>query len=84
LFTLLKNQQWPHWMHIVADEAYSPLSTECSGQILIPYCQHLLKAAKQMDWQNQQNWEDCMAHISALFIDKPIDHELNSERIAIE
>jgi hypothetical protein len=48
----LKSQQLPHWMHIVTDEAYSPLSVECAGQILMPYSQHQLNAANQKDWQN--------------------------------
>jgi hypothetical protein len=55
LFRLLKNQDLPHWMHIVADEAYSPLSVECNWQILMPYSQHQLNAAKQKDWQNLQD-----------------------------
>jgi dTDP-D-glucose 4,6-dehydratase len=52
LFLLLKSQQLPHWMHIVTDEAYSPLSVECAGRILTPYSQHQLNLAKQKDWQN--------------------------------
>jgi len=34
---LMLNRQLPHWVHIVADEAYSSLSAECNGQILTPY-----------------------------------------------
>jgi len=37
LFFLLRNQQLPHWMHIIADKAYSPLYMECNGQILMPF-----------------------------------------------
>ncbi len=55
---MLKNRQLPYWVHIVADEAYSPLSAECSGQILTRYSQHQLNTAKQNDWQNLQDWED--------------------------
>jgi hypothetical protein len=49
--------------------------------------------SKKKDWQNQQDWEDHMAHNSTLAIDKPIEdywkmrainHELSSERITIE
>jgi hypothetical protein len=53
-------------MHIVADEAYLPLSAECGGQILMPFSQHQLNTAKKKDWQSQQGWEDCMAHNSTL------------------
>jgi hypothetical protein len=93
LFALLKDKQLPHWVHIVADEAYSPLSAECSGQILTPYSQHQLNLAKQKDWQNQQDWEGRMSHNSLFTIEKPIEeywkmrafnHELSSERITIE
>jgi len=93
LFLLLRNQQLPHWMHIVADEAYSPLSMECNGQILMPFSQHQLNTAKQKDWQNLQDWEECMAQDGACTVDKPVEenwkmrafnHELSSERITIE
>jgi hypothetical protein len=56
LFLMLKNRQLPYWVHIVADEAYSPLSAECSGQILTPYSQHQLKTTKQNEGQNLQDW----------------------------
>jgi hypothetical protein len=49
LFLLLKNKQLPHWVRIVADEAYTPLSAECGGQILTPYSQHQLNTAKHND-----------------------------------
>jgi len=55
---MLKNRQLPDWVHIISDEAYSPLSAECSGQILTRYSQHQLNTAKQNDWQNLQDWED--------------------------
>jgi len=80
-------------MHIVADEAYSPLSAECGGQIVTPYSQHQLNSAKQRDWQNLQDWEQRMAYDSTIAIEKPIEeywlmrafnHELSSERITIE
>jgi hypothetical protein len=44
----------PHWMPIIGDDAYSPLSAECNGQILTPYSQHQLNAAKQKDWKNDR------------------------------
>ena len=48
LFHLLKTKQFLSWMHINADEAYSPLSAECNFQILTPYSQHqLLNAVNQ-------------------------------------
>ena len=93
LFNMLKNKELPNWMHIVADEAYSPLSAECGGQILTPYSQHQLNSAKQRDWQNLQDWEQRMAYDSTIAIEKPIEeywlmrafnHELSSERITIE
>ena len=80
-------------MHIVADEAYSPLSAECNFQILTPYSQHQLNAAKQRDWQNLQEWEERIANNPTLAIEKPkeeywmmraFNHELSSERITIE
>jgi hypothetical protein len=93
LFLMLKNRQLPHWVHIVADEAYSPLSAECNGQILTPYSQHQLNTAKQNDWQNLQDWEDRVAQDPNFSMDKPVEeywklrafnHELSSERITIE
>jgi hypothetical protein len=93
LFHLLKTKQLPSWMHIVADEAYSPLSAECNFQILTPYSQHQLNAAKQRDWQNLQEWEERIANNPTLAIEKPkeeywmmraFNHELSSERITIE
>jgi hypothetical protein len=33
LFMLLKSDNLPEWMHIIADEAYSPLSAECGWRI---------------------------------------------------
>jgi hypothetical protein len=36
LLLLLKSQDLPSWMHIVADEAYVPLSVECAGRIFHP------------------------------------------------
>ena len=80
-------------MHIVADEAYSPLSAECNFQILTPYSQHQLNAAKKRDWQNLQEWEESIANNPTLAIEKPkeeywmmraFNHELSSERITIE
>jgi hypothetical protein len=93
LFLLLKNQQLPHWMYTIGDEAYSPLSAECNGQILTPYSQHQLNAVKQNYWQNRQDWEECIANDGDLAVDKPVEdywkirafnHELSSERITIE
>jgi hypothetical protein len=93
LFLFLKSQDSPSWMHIVADEAYAPLSVECGGRILTPYSQHQLNSAKQKDWQNLQDWEDRIANDPDVSVDKPIEeywkmraynHELSSERITIE
>jgi hypothetical protein len=87
LFLLLKNKELPHWAHIVADEAYTPLSAECGGQILTPYSQHQQNTAKHNDWQNQQDWEDRVAQDPNLSVDKPVEeywkmrafnHELSS------
>jgi hypothetical protein len=36
LFQALKSKAVPEWAHIVADEAYTPLSCECHYQILAP------------------------------------------------
>jgi hypothetical protein len=80
-------------MHIVADEAYSPLSVECNWQILTPYSQHQLNAVKQKDWQNLRDWEERIARDANLAVDKPVEdywkmrafnHELSSKRITIE
>ncbi len=80
-------------MHIIADEAYSPLSAECSGQILTPYSQHQLNTAKQNDWQNLQDWENRVAQDRDFMMEKPLEEywklrafnqELSSERITIE
>jgi hypothetical protein len=93
LFRLLKDQDLPHWMHIVADEAYSPLSAECNWQIVTPYSQHQLNAANEKDWQNLQDWEERIASNPNLTVDKPVEdywkmrafnHELSSERITIK
>jgi hypothetical protein len=93
LFLLLKSQDLPSWMHIVADEAYAPLSVECAGRILTPYSQHQLTVAKQKDWQNLQDWEVRIANDHDVAVDKPVDqywkmrafnHELSSKRITIE
>jgi len=93
LFLLLRNQQLPNWMHIVADKAYLPLSMECNGKILTPFSQHQLNTAKQKDWQNLQDWGERMAQDSACTVYKPVEeywkmrafnHELSSERITIE
>ena len=93
LFNLLKSDQLPDWMHIVADEAYTPLSVECGGQLLTPYSQHQLNSAKAKDWQNLQEWKDRMALDANLALRKPVEeywkmrafnHELSSERITIE
>jgi len=89
----MKDQDLPHWMHIVADEAYSPLSAECNWQILMPYSQHQLNAVKQKAWQNLQDWEEWIARDPNLAVDKPVEdywkmrafnHELSSKRITIE
>ncbi len=93
LFMLLKSDNFPEWLHIVADEAYSPLSAECGWRILTPYSQHQLNSAKQKDWQNLQDWKDRMAIDANVTLAKPVDeywkmrafnHELSSERITIE
>ena len=93
LFHMLKTQQFLSWMHIVEDEAYSPLSVECNFQILTPYSQHQLNAAKQRDRQNLQDWEERVANNGNSVIEKPkekywmmraFNHELSSERITIE
>jgi len=93
LFRLLKNRDLPHWLHIVADEAYSPLSVECNWQILMPYGQHQLNAVKQKAWQILQAWEEWIARDPNLAVDKPVEdywkmrafnHELSSKRITIE
>jgi hypothetical protein len=89
----LKNKELPHWVHIVADEAYTPLSAKCGGQILTPYSQHQLNTAKHNGWQNQQDWEDRVAQDPNFSVDKPVEeywkmrafnHELSSEQITIE
>ena len=80
-------------MHIVADEAYTPLSVEYGGRISTPYSQHQLNSAKAKDWQNLQEWKDRMALDANLALRKPVEeywkmrafnHELSSERITIE
>jgi hypothetical protein len=56
LFQALRSRAMPEWAHIVADEAYTPLSGECNFQIFTPYSQHKLNSAKSQDWQNLQDW----------------------------
>jgi hypothetical protein len=73
LFLLLKNKELPQWVHIVADEAYTPLFAECAGQILTPYSQHQLNTAKHNDWQYQQDWEDHVAQDPNFSVDKPVE-----------
>jgi hypothetical protein len=73
LFLLLKSQDLPSWLHIVADEGYAPLSVECAGRVLTPYSQHQLTVAKQNDWQNLQDWEDCIANDRDVAVDKPVE-----------
>jgi len=93
IYSLLRSNLLPDWMHIVADEAYSPLSVECGHQILTPFSQHQLNTAKKEDWQNLQDWQDRVTENSSLNIEKPIprywkmrafNHELSSERITVE
>ncbi len=93
LFQLLKSKNLPEWLHIVADEAYTPLSAECNFQILTPYSQHQLNSAKKQDWQNVQDWEGRIRENPTFNGEKPIpmywkmrsfNHELSSERITVE
>jgi hypothetical protein len=57
LYNLLCSRSLPDFMHIVGDEAYSPLAAECNNQILTPFSQHQLKSAIQLDSNNLQEWE---------------------------
>jgi hypothetical protein len=93
LFLLLQSRQLPEWLHIIADEAYSPLSVECNHQILTPFSKHQLNAAKKDDWQNLQDWHDRISESPNLDVMKPtpkywkmraFNHELSSEQITIE
>jgi hypothetical protein len=52
LCSLLIAKAWPEWLHIDADEAYTPFSAEYNYQILTPYSQQQLNSAKKQDWQN--------------------------------
>ena len=54
LYNLLRSKSLPDFMHIVADEAYSPLAAECNNQILTPFSQHQLNNAQQQDTNNLQ------------------------------
>jgi hypothetical protein len=93
LYLLLQSNQLPNGIHIISDEAYSPLSVECNHQILTPFSQHELNTAKKEDWQNMQDWQDQVTENPGLNTEKPIpcywkmrafNHDLRSERITIE
>jgi len=93
LFQALRSRAMPEWAHIVADEAYTPLSGECNFQILTPYSQHQLNSAKSQDWQNLQDWLARRKENPLFTGPKPVpqywkmrsfNHELSSERITIE
>ncbi len=60
LYNLLCSRSLPDFMHIVGDEAYSPLASECNNQILIPFSQHQLNSARQLDSINLKEWESRM------------------------
>jgi hypothetical protein len=72
IYSLLLSKQLPDWMHIISDEAYSPLSVKCNHQILTPFGQHQLNTAKKEDWQNLQDWQDRATENPGLNIEKPI------------
>jgi len=81
-------------VHIVRDEAYSPLVAECNNQILTPFSQHQLNSARQLDSNNLKEWEARMQLPNApCSASKPepiywnmrgFNHELSSELIAVE
>ncbi len=93
LFQALRSRTMTEWAHIIADEAYTPLSGECNFQILTPYSQHQLNSAKSQDWQNLQDWLARRKENPLFTGPKPVpqywkmrsfNHELSSERITIE
>jgi hypothetical protein len=57
LYNLLCSRSKPDFMHIVGDEAYSPLAAECNNQILTPFSWHQLNSARQLDSNNLKEWE---------------------------
>ncbi len=72
IYSLLLSKQLPDWMHIISDEAYSPLSVKCNHQILTPFSQNQLNTAKKEDWRNLQDWQDRATENPGLNIEKPI------------
>jgi hypothetical protein len=94
LYNLLRSRSLPDFMHIVGDEAYSPLAAECNNQILTPFSQHQLNSARQLDSNNLKEWEGRMQLPNApCSASKPepiywkmrgFNHELSSERITVE
>ena len=94
LYNLLCSRSLPDFMHIVGDEAYSPLAAECNNQILTPFSWHQLNSARQLDSNNLKEWEATMQLPNAPCIaSKPepiywkiqgFNHELSSERITVE
>jgi hypothetical protein len=93
LCSLLIAKAWPEWLHIDADEAYTPFSAEYNYQILTPYSQQQLISAKKQDWQNLQDWE-ARRMDNPLFIGnksiptywkmRSFNHKLSMERIKVE
>jgi len=81
-------------MHIVGDEAYSPLAAECNNQILSPFSQHQLNSASQLDSNNLKELEARMQLPNApCSSSKPVpiywkmrgfNHELSSEHIKVK
>ncbi len=57
IYNLLRSKSLPDFMHIIGDEAYSPLSAEFNHQILTPFSQHQLNSAKQQDANNLRERE---------------------------
>jgi hypothetical protein len=94
LYNLLCSRSLPDFMHIVGDEAYSPLAAECKNQILTPISQHQLNSARQLYSNNLNEWEARMQLPNAPCIaSKPepiywkiqgFNHELSSESIMVE
>jgi hypothetical protein len=65
LYNLLCSRSLPDFMHIVGDEAYSPLAAECNNQILTPFSQHQLNNARQLDCNNLKEWKVRMQLLNA-------------------
>jgi hypothetical protein len=94
LYNLLCNRSLPDFMHIVGDEAYSPLAAECNNQILTPFRHHKLNSARQLVYNNLKEWEATMQLPNApCSVSKPLpiywkilgfNHEHSSECIMVE